>query len=72
MAIPMIEIRSRFIRYDEGATLARDDNLRFMNYDNIRGYGRIIIGQVGYNAQNPIISIQTIRLNSDVVNLPRR
>jgi len=72
MAIPMADIRSRFIRYDEGATLARDDNLRFMNYDGARSYARVNMGQLGYNAQNPSVRIRSVRLNSDNVNLPRR
>ena len=72
MAIPMAEIRSRFIKYNEGATLARNDNLRFMNYDNARRYGRINMGQMGYNAQNPSVRIRSVRLNSDNISLPRR
>lgn len=72
MAIPMIEIRSRFIRYDEGATLARDDNLRFMDYDDARSYGRVSMGQLGYNAQNSSVRVRTVRLSSDNVSLPRR
>jgi len=72
MAIPMTEIRSRFVRYNEGATLARDDNLRFMNYDDARSYGRVNMGQIGYNAQNPSVRVRTIRLSSDSISLPRR
>jgi len=72
MAIPMIEIRSRFVRYNEGATLSRDDNLRFMDYSDNRSYGRVSMGQVGYNAQNPSVRIRSVRLNSDNVSLPRR
>jgi len=72
MAIPMAEIGSRFIRYKEGATLARDDNLRFIDYNDARSYGRVNMGQIGYNAQNPSVSVRTVRLNSDNVNLPRR
>jgi len=72
MAIPMVEIRSRFVRYKEGATLARDDNLRFMNYDDARSYGRVNMGQMGYNAQNPSVRIRTVRLNSDNISLPIR
>jgi hypothetical protein len=72
MAIPMAEIRSRFVRYDEGATLARDDNLRFMDYDNARRYGRVNMGQMGYNAQNPSVRIRSVRLSSDNISLPRR
>lgn len=72
MAIPMAEIRSRFIRYKEGATLARDDNLRFMDYGGARNYGRVSIGQIGYNAQNPSVRVRTVRLNSDNISLPRR
>jgi hypothetical protein len=72
MAIPMAEIRSKFVRYDEGATLARDNNLRFMDYDNARRYGRVNMGQMGYNAQNPSVRIRSVRLSSDNVSLPRR
>lgn len=72
MAIPMTEIRSRFIRYDEGATLSRDDSLRFMDYDDARRYGRVNASQMGYNAQNPSVRIRSVRLNSDNVSLPRR
>ena len=72
MAIPMVEIRSKFVRYDEGATLARDNNLRFMDYDDARRYGRVSMGQLGYNAQNPSVRIRSVRLNSDNVSLPRR
>jgi len=70
MAIPMSDIRSRFIRYEVGATLARDDRLRFMNYDVARRYGRINPGQLGYNAQNPSTRIRTVRLDVDNVGLP--
>jgi len=72
MAIPMADIRSRFEKYVPGATLARDDNLRFMNYDNVRSYARVNVGQLGYNTQNPSVRIRSVRLNSDNVNLPRR
>jgi len=72
MAIPMTEIRSKFIRYNEGATLSRDDNLRFMDYSDVRSYGRVNIGQMGYNAQNPSVRIRSVRLNSDSISLPRR
>jgi len=72
MAIPMSDIRSRFIRYEPGATLARDDRLRFMEYDDVRKYGRTNAGQLGYNAQNPSIRVRTIRLNTDNVTLPVR
>lgn len=73
MAIPMNEIRSRFIRYDEGATLARDDSLRFIDHGvSPRSYGRVNVGQLGYNAQNPSIRIRTIRLNRDSITLPSR
>lgn len=72
MAIPMGEIRSRFIRYTPGATLARDDTLRFMSYDNARRYGRVTMGQLGYNAQNPSVRVQRMRLNVDSPTLPRR
>jgi len=72
MAIPMNEIRSRFIRYNEGATLSRNNNARFMSYDNARNYGRVAMGQLGYNAQNPTIRVRTIRLNSDSLTLPSR
>jgi len=70
MAIPMSEIRSRFIRYTPGATLSRDNRLRFMNYEEERRYGRVNIGQQGYNAASPSIRVQTVRLNRDVV-IPR-
>lgn len=72
MAIPMSDIRSRFIRYEPGATLSRDDRLRFMNYDVVRSYGRTNVGQLGYNAQNPSTRVRTIRLNTDNVTLPTR
>lgn len=73
MAIPMNEIRSRFIRYNEGATLSRDDGLRFMDHgDHPRSYGRVNVGQLGYNAQNPSIRVRTIRLNRDSITLPSR
>ena len=73
MAIPMSDIGSRFIRYREGATLSRDDRLRFMDYDQYpRAYGRVTTGQLGYNAQNPSIAVRKIRLSVDNVNLPTR
>jgi len=73
MAIPMAEIRSRFVRYKEGATLSRDDNLRFMDYNDYpRSYARVNMGQMGYNAQNPSVRIRTVRLNSDNISLPIR
>jgi len=72
MAIPMTEIRSRFIRYDEGATLARDDALRFMDHTGARSYGRVNISQLGYNAQNPSVRVRTVRLNTDAITLPTR
>jgi len=72
MAIPMSDIRSRFIRYEEGATLSRDDNLRFMNYDVARRYGRVTMGQMGYSASNPSTRIRNVRLSVDNVNLPTR
>ena len=72
MAIPMSDIRSRFIRYEEGATLSRDDKLRFMSYDVARNYGRVNMGQLGYNASNPSTRVRSIRLNIDNVNLPAR
>lgn len=72
MAIPMSDIRSRFIRYDEGATLSRDSTLRFMDYDEARKYGRVNIGQQGYNAQNPSTRINRVRLDTDNVTLRSR
>lgn len=72
MAIPMSEIGSRFIRYEQGATLSRDDRLRFMNYDEARRYGRVNMGQQGYNANNPSTRVQTVRLGRDVVSLRSR
>lgn len=72
MAIPMTEIRSRFIRYNEGATLARDDALRFMDHTDARRYGRANISQLGYNAQNPSVRVRTVRLNTDALTLPAR
>ena len=70
MAIPMSDMRSRFIRYTPGATLSRDDRLRFMDYDVARRYGRTNVGQIGYNAQNPSVRVRTIRLDTDNVTLP--
>jgi hypothetical protein len=72
MAIPMSEVRSRFERYIPGATLSRDDRLRFMNYDDARKYGRANINQLGYNTQNPTIRVRTVRLDTDNVSLPVR
>ena len=72
MAIPMAEIRSRFVRYKSEATLSRDDNLRFMDYDDARSYGRSNISQMGYNAQNPSVRVRTVRLSSDNISVPRR
>lgn len=72
MAIPMSDIRSRFIRYKPGATLSRDDTLRFMGYDNDRRYGRVNMGQPGYNAQNPSVRVRNVRLNIDSPTLPTR
>jgi len=68
----MTEIRSKFVRYKEGATLSRDDTLRFMDYSGSRSYGRANMAQAGYNAQNPSIMVRTIRLNTDNVNVPRK
>jgi len=70
MAIPLSDIRSRFVRYIPGATLSRDDRLRFMDYDVARDYGRTNVGQLGYNAQNPSTRVKTIRLNTGNVTLP--
>lgn len=72
MAIPMSEIRSKFVRYQEGATLSRDNTLRFMDYDDDRRYGRVDMGQLGYNAQNPSVRVQRIRLSVDAPTLPVR
>ena len=72
MAIPMGDIRSRFVRYTPGATLARDDTLRFMDYSNDRRYGRVNMGQLGYNAQNPSVRIRNVRLSIDSPTFPRR
>lgn len=72
MAIPMSEIRSKFVRYQPGATLSRDDTLRFMDYTGERRYGRVDMGQLGYNAQNPSVRVQRIRLNTDVPTIPTR
>lgn len=66
----MSEIRSRFIKYDEGATLARNDRLRFMDHDVARKHGRTNVGQLGYNAQNPSVRVRTIRLDTDNITLP--
>jgi len=70
MAIPMSDIRSRFIRYIPGATLSKSDRLRFMSYDDVRSYGRTNVGQLGYNAQNPSSRVRTIRLDTDNITLP--
>jgi len=72
MAIPMSDIRSRFIRYTPGATLSRDDGARFMDYDEARKHGRVDIGQQGYNAQNPSTRINRVRLDTDNVTLRSR
>ena len=72
MSIPMSDIRSRFIRYKSEATLSRDDRLRFMGYDVGRRYGRVTMGQLGYNASNPSTQVRRVRLNVDNVNLPIR
>ena len=72
MAIPMSDIRSRFIRHIPKATLSNDDALRFMDYSNDRRYGRVNMGQLGYNAQNPSVRIRNIRLNIDSPTFPRR
>lgn len=72
MAIPISDIRSRFIRYDEGATLSRDDSLRFTGYDETRKHGRVDISQQGYNASNPSTRINRVRLDTDNVTLRSR
>ncbi len=72
MAIPMSDIRSRFVRYEEGATLSRDDRLRFMSYDEARKHGRVDISQQGYDASNPSTRINRVRLDTDNVTLRSR
>lgn len=72
MAIPMSDIRSRFIRYTPGATLSRDDDARFMDYDDTRRYGRTNIGQQGYDASNPSTRVTRVRLDTDNVTLRSR
>lgn len=69
MAIPLSDFANpRFIRYEEGATLSRDDDARYMTFDNTRAY-RDGQPQPGYNADNPSLTPERVDLSTDEVNL---
>jgi len=69
MAIPLSDFANpRFIRYLEGATLTRDDDDRYMTFDNTRSY-REGQPQPGYNAANPSLTPERVDFDTDEVNL---
>lgn len=61
-----------FIRYEPGPTLTREEEDKYMVYDDVRRYGRVNIRQQGYNAQNPSEKVIIVTLNVDDVNLRPR
>jgi len=71
MVISEYEMRNpRWIRYSESeATLARDDRRRFDNmqlrYANQPQRSWRIQPQPGYNAQNPVIYVENIKLDTE-------
>ncbi len=70
MVVSEFDIRNpRFIRYDSGATLSRDNGRRFDNM-SIQYAGQPnrhwrIEPQPGYNAQDPVIRPDRIKLDVD-------
>jgi len=58
----------QFTRYDEGWTLSRNTDDRYMTFDNTRSY-RNGQPQPGYNAQNPSTAPQRVRFDTDAVKL---
>ncbi len=70
MAIPERSFQNpRFIRYTEGATLARDNNRRFdaMNLQYASRTSRAWRGGAqspGYNAQNPSTRVERVNLST--------
>lgn len=67
--IPISDYQNpRFIRYNEGWTLTRNTNDRYMSFDNSRSYRN---GQPrpGYNAQNPSIQEERVDFRTDNVKL---
>lgn len=70
MAVTEFDIRNpRFIRYDYEATLSRSDRRRFDNmsiqYANQPNRHWRIEPQPGYNAQDPVIRPDNIKLDVD-------
>jgi len=71
MALPESAFQTPYwIRYKEGATLSRDDRLRFANmdlqYDSQPNRSWRNKPQPGYNAQSPSITVDRVILSTDV------
>jgi hypothetical protein len=71
MALPESAFQTPYwIRYKAGATLSRDDRLRFDNmdlqYDGQPNRSWRNKPQPGYNAQSPSITVDRVILSTDV------
>lgn len=64
-------VNPNFIRYDEGHTLTRTTNDRYMKFDNRRHYrtGEGYMLQTGYNSQNPSTTVGNVQTNTDAIKM---
>ena len=74
MPISMEAFRKPYwIKYEEGATLARDDSLKFMDYSaQPRRYRNGYWPQAGYNPNHNSTRVEQIRLDSEDITLKGR
>ncbi|RKZ10824.1 hypothetical protein DRQ25_01575 [Candidatus Fermentibacteria bacterium] len=71
MPIAMEAFRKPYwIKYEEGATLARDDSLKWMDYSQQpRRYRGGTYPQAGYNPKHNSTRVEQVRLDSDSITL---
>jgi hypothetical protein len=72
--MPTIEdyIEPKFVWYEEGSTLARDDSSRYLEFGGSNTRRWRIPPQEGYNAQNPTVTPIKVDLNNPEVTLRPR
>ena len=62
--------KPKWIRYEEGATLSRDDNLKYIDYSDgnyPRRYRNDAYKRMGYNANNPSTTQEIINIRQDPI-----
>ena len=66
--------KPRWIRYEEGATLSRDDKEKYVDFSTNpiykRSYRNDAFKRMGYNANNPFTTQEVINIRQDPI-VPR-